>query len=61
MTDSCIGFTLKMDDGEKWSRKIYFEIPPCWKMVIFITEFEILRKSPKYNELEENGFRMEKF
>ena len=25
--------------GEKWSRKIYFEIPPCGKIVIFITEF----------------------
>ena len=30
------------NDGEKWSRKIYFEIPPCGKMVIFITEFVIL-------------------
>ena len=24
--------------GEKWSRKIYFEILPFGKMVIFITE-----------------------
>ena len=24
------------NDGEKWSRKIYFEIPPCGKMVIFV-------------------------
>ena len=31
-----------INDGEKWSRKIYFEIPPCGKMVIFITEFVIL-------------------
>ena len=23
------------NDGEKWSRKIYFEIPPCGKIVIF--------------------------
>ena len=30
------------NDGEKWSRKIYFEIPPCGKIVIFITEFVIL-------------------
>ena len=30
------------NDGEKWSRKIYFEISPCGKMVIFITEFVIL-------------------
>ena len=29
-------------DGEKWSLKIYFEIPPCRKMVIFTTEFVIL-------------------
>ena len=43
LTDSYIVFTLKMEsvskkynfwpknDGEKWSRKIYFEIPPCRK------------------------------
>ena len=48
LTDSYIHFTLKMEsvtntifglknDGEKRSRKIYFEIPPCGKMVIFIT------------------------
>ena len=30
------------NDGEKWSRKIYFEIPPCGNIVIFITEFVIL-------------------
>ena len=30
------------NDGEKWSRKNYFEIPPCGKIVIFITEFVIL-------------------
>ena len=54
-----IVFTLKMEsvpkitiliwpknDGEKWFRKIYFEIPPCGKMVIFVTEFE---KSGKLN------------
>ena len=29
------------NDGEKWSRKICFEIPPCEKIVIFITEFVI--------------------
>ena len=33
---------LPKDYGEKWSRKIYFEITPCGKMVIFITEFLIL-------------------
>ena len=47
-------FTLKMKSvsknttfglynyGEKLSRKIHFEIPPCGKIVIFITEFVIL-------------------
>ena len=30
------------NDGEKWARKIYFEIPPCGKIVIFIAEFVIL-------------------
>ena len=24
------------NDGEKWSRKKYVEIPPCGKIVIFI-------------------------
>ena len=55
LTDSYIGFTVKMEPvnnqkhhfwpknvGEKWSRKINFEIPPCGKIVIFITEFVIL-------------------
>jgi hypothetical protein len=53
LTDSFIVFTLKMEsiqkynflsknDGEKWSRKNYFEIPPCGKMVIFVTKFVIL-------------------
>ena len=53
LTDSYISFTLKMEsvtkyhfwpkkDGEKWSRKIYFEIPPCGKIVVFITDFVIL-------------------
>jgi hypothetical protein len=29
--------------------------------VIFVTEFEMLCKTPKKNELEENSFRMEEF
>ena len=41
-----IVFGLK-NDGEKWSRKIYFEIPPCGKMVIFVTEFVIFLKTSK--------------
>ena len=32
------------NDGKKWSRKNHFKIPPCGKMVIFITEFVILGK-----------------
>ena len=34
------------NDGEKWSRKIYLEIPPCGKIVIFITKFVIEIVSP---------------
>ena len=34
-------FGLKMMVKIAWSRKIYFEIPPCKKVVIFITEFVI--------------------
>ena len=30
------------NDGKKRSRNICFEIPPCEKVVIFITEFVIL-------------------
>ena len=30
------------NDGEKWSRKNIFEIPPCAHYVIFITEFVLL-------------------
>ena len=30
------------NDREKWSRKFYFEIPSCGKIVVFITEFVIL-------------------
>ena len=30
-------------------------------MVIFVTEFVIFVKTSKWNELEENGFRMEEF
>ena len=31
-------FWPKYDD-EKWSSKIYFEIPSCGKIVVFITDF----------------------
>ena len=39
------------NDGEEWSRKNYFEIPSCGKMVIFITEFVLLTKTPPFYEI----------
>ena len=54
LTDSYIGFNLKMESVSKNTifglkmmvksglEKKYFEIPPCGKIVIFITEFVIL-------------------
>ena len=53
LAESYIAFTLKMESVTKITifglkmmvkrgGKIYFEIPPCGKMVIFITEFVIL-------------------
>jgi hypothetical protein len=38
------------NDGEKWSRKNIFEIPPCAHHAIFITKFVI--------HLIQNGERM---
>ena len=54
LTDSYIGFTLKMESVsintifglkimvKSGLEKFIFEIPPCGKIVIFITEFVIL-------------------
>ena len=39
------------NDGEKWSRKNIFEIPPCDHLVIFITEFVLLTKTPPFYEV----------
>ena len=39
------------NDGEKWSRKNIFEIPPYAHHVIFITEFVILIKIPPFYEV----------
>jgi hypothetical protein len=39
------------NDGEKWSRKNIFEIPPCAHHVIFITEFVLLIKIPPFYEV----------
>ena len=50
-------FGLK-NDGKKWSRKIYFEILPYQKMVIFITEFVILDTFMKSGKIVS---RMEEF
>ena len=38
--------------GEKWSRKIYFEIPPCGKLVNFVTELVILGKNLPFYEVK---------
>ena len=46
------------NDGEKWSRKKYFKIPPYRKMVIFITEFVILDTFMKLGKIVS---RMEEF
>ena len=38
------------NDGEKWSRKNIFEIPPCSHHIIFIAEFLLLIKTqPSYD------------
>ena len=39
------------NDGEKWSRKNVFEIPPCAHYVISITEFILLIKIPPLYEV----------
>ena len=39
------------NDGEKWSRNNIFEITPCTKHVIFITEFVLLTKTPPFYEV----------
>ena len=46
---------LARNDGEQWSRNFYFKIPPCGKMVIFVTEFVIWGKNlPFYKAVENN-------
>ena len=40
------------NDSENWPRKIYFEIPPCWKMVNFVTEFVIFGKNLPFYEVK---------
>ena len=58
LTDSYIGFTLNMESGQNfcsnrsirsstYSKKNIFEIPPCGKLVIFVTEFVIFLKTTK--------------
>ena len=51
------------NDGEKWSIKNIFEIPPCAHHVIFITEFVLLIKIPPFYEVNslENGKPREEF
>ena len=58
LTDSYIGFTLNMESGQNfcsnrsirsstYGKKNIFEIPPCGKLVIFVTEFVIFLKTTK--------------
>ena len=39
------------NDGEKWSGKNIFEIPPCAQYVIFITEFVLLTKTTPFYQV----------
>ena len=60
-----MGFTLKMEsvfkDGEKWYRKIYFQIPPCRMIIIFITEFVILGTFMKLGKVVSRIEEFEKY
>ena len=58
LTDSYITFTLKLESGQNfccnrsirsstYGKKNIFEIPPCGKLVIFVTEFVIFLKTTK--------------
>ena len=49
------------NDGEKGSRNNYFEISPCGKMVIFVTEFVILHKNLPFYEVRKNEFPGSRF
>ena len=63
MRNSYIVYAIKMQsvskstifgntiDGKKWSR-ILFEILPCGKEFIFVTQFVILSKSPPFYEVK---------
>ena len=45
----CLNFVRifwSRNDCEKWLRKIHFEIPPCKKVFIFVTELIIWGKKP---------------
>ena len=48
-------FGLK-SDGEKRFRTICFEIPPCCKKGVFVTEFVVLGKNLPFYEVGENNF-----
>ena len=67
LTDSNIIFTRKLKSQNFFAltgelgqvhmvkRNIY-NLPPCGKLLIFVTEFVTVLKISKQNELEENGF-----
>ena len=37
-------------------QRVFFEIPPCAKKVIFVGEFVILSKNLQFYEVKKNGF-----
>ena len=41
--------------------EFFFEIPPCTKKVIFVTEFLILCKYPSFYEVNNKALRIEEF
>ena len=63
LTDSYIVFTLKLESGQnfcsnRWIRSSTYgkknisDFPPCGRMVIFVTEFVIFRKTPPFYEVK---------
>ena len=48
---NCRDSNLRVKTMVKSGLKNHFEIPPCGKMVIFVTEFVILRKTHPFYEV----------
>ena len=49
------------DDGEKWPRKFYFEIPPWGNIVVLATEFMILGKNLPFYEVRRRDFKLDQW